>query len=89
MLGYGPIQPLLDDPEVSEVMVNGSKKVYIEKNGQLIRTKWSSMMMHMCFGSLNALFHRLAAMWMPISPTVDGRLPDGSRVNAVDPACGN
>src|SRR5688572_28717683 len=34
VLGYGPIQPLLDDPDVSEVMVNGPKSVYVEKNGQ-------------------------------------------------------
>ncbi|HEY9151710.1 MAG TPA: CpaF family protein, partial [Anaerolineales bacterium] len=38
MLGYGPIQPLLDDPDISEIMVNGAKKVYIEKKGQLTRT---------------------------------------------------
>ena len=35
MMGYGPIQPLLDDPDISEVMVNGPKKVYVEKKGQL------------------------------------------------------
>ena len=38
MMGYGPIQPLLDDPDVSEVMVNGPKKVYVEKKGRLTRT---------------------------------------------------
>src|SRR5512146_2803794 len=38
MMGYGPIQPLLDDPEVTEVMVNGPKKVFIEKNGKLVKS---------------------------------------------------
>jgi pilus assembly protein CpaF len=38
VLGYGPIQPLLNDPEVDEVMVNGPKKVYVEKKGKLIKT---------------------------------------------------
>ncbi len=38
VLGYGPIQPLLDDPDVSEVMVNGPKSVYVEKKGHLIKT---------------------------------------------------
>src|ERR1035437_5566200 len=38
MLGYGPLQQLLDDPDISEVMVNGPKKVYIERKGKLIKT---------------------------------------------------
>ena len=38
LLGYGPIQPLLDDPGISEVMVNGFNQVYIERDGKLIRT---------------------------------------------------
>jgi pilus assembly protein CpaF len=38
MTGFGPIQPLLDDPDVSEVMVNGPKKVFVEKNGKLTRS---------------------------------------------------
>ncbi len=37
--GYGPLQPLLDDPDITEIMVNGSKKVYIERKGRLERTK--------------------------------------------------
>src|SRR5215216_3695165 len=38
LTGYGPIQPLLDDPDISEVMVNGPKKVFIEKHGKLIKS---------------------------------------------------
>ena len=83
MLGYGPIQPLLEDPDISEVMVNGPKKVYIEKNGQLIRTS-------VAFDDEAHMMRVIERIILPLgrhvdadSPTVDARLPDGSRVNAV------
>jgi pilus assembly protein CpaF len=83
MTGYGPIQPLLDDPDVSEVMVNGPKKVYIEKKGQLIRT-------NVMFDDDEHVLRVIERIVLPLgrhvdsdSPTVDARLPDGSRVNAV------
>ncbi len=83
MLGYGPIQPLLDDLEVSEVMVNGPKKVYIEKKGQLMRS-------HVAFDDDDHVMRVIERIILPLgrhvdadSPTVDARLPDGSRVNAV------
>ena len=83
--GYGPIQPLLDDEDVSEVMVNGPKKVYVEKKGKLIKTG-------VTFED-NAHVQRIIdRIVLPLgrrvdfdSPTVDARLPDGSRVNAVIP----
>ena len=83
MMGYGPIQPLLDDPEVSEVMVNGPKKIYVEKKGQLIRTD-------LAFDDDAHVMRIIERIILPLgrrvdsdSPTVDARLPDGSRVNAV------
>src|SRR5512143_730614 len=83
MMGYGPIQPLLDDPEVTEVMVNGPKKVYVEKKGQLLRT-------HIAFDDDAHVLRIIERIILPLgrrvdadSPTVDARLPDGSRVNAV------
>jgi pilus assembly protein CpaF len=83
MLGYGPIQPLLDDPDVTEVMVNGPKKVYVEKKGQLTRTD-------VAFDDDAHVLRIIERIIMPMgrrvdadSPTVDARLPDGSRVNAV------
>ncbi len=83
MLGYGPIQPLLDDPDVSEVMVNGPKKIYIEKQGQLVRTP-------LTFDDDAHVMRIIDRIILPLgrhadadSPTVDARLPDGSRVNAV------
>lgn len=83
VLGFGPIQPLLDDPDVSEVMVNGPNKVYIEKNGQLNRTPVK-------FDDNDHVLRIIDRIILPLgrrvdadSPTVDARLPDGSRVNAV------
>ncbi len=85
VLGYGPIQPLLDDPDVSEVMVNGSKKVYVEKKGKLIKTG-------VVFENDAHVIRVIERIVLPLgrrvdadSPTVDARLPDGSRVNAIVP----
>ncbi len=83
LLGYGPIQPLLNDPEVTEVMVNGHKSVYIEKKGQLVKSS-------VAFDDDNHVMQIIDRIILPFgrrvdpdSPTVDARLPDGSRVNAV------
>jgi len=85
LLGYGPIQPLLSDPEVTEVMVNGPKSVYVEKKGQLIKSS-------VVFDDDNHVLQIIDRIILPLgrrvdsdSPTVDARLPDGSRVNAVVP----
>jgi len=85
VLGYGAIQPLLDDPEVSEIMVNGAKKVYVEKKGQLIRTP-------IVFENDQQVMRLIDKIILPLgrrvdadSPAVDARLPDGSRVNAIIP----
>lgn len=84
-VGYGPIQPLLDDPEVTEVMVNGPKKVFVEKKGKLIKTG-------VTFENDAHVQRVIERIVLPLgrridadSPTVDARLPDGSRVNAVIP----
>src|SRR5574340_1631588 len=85
LLGFGPLQPFLDDPEISEVMVNGPNNVYIEKKGRLHKT-------NVTFPDDTAVMHIIDKIIMPLgrridaeSPTVDARLPDGSRVNAVIP----
>ena len=85
MLGYGPLQPLLNDPEVTEVMVNGPKNVYIEKKGQLIKS-------NVAFDNDEHVLQIIDRIILPLgrfvdadNPTVDARLPDGSRVNAVVP----
>ncbi|MCC6299545.1 MAG: CpaF family protein [Anaerolineales bacterium] len=85
LTGFGPIQPLLDDPEVSEVMVNGPKKVYVEKNGKLTKSP-------IAFDDDAHVLRIIDRIVLPLgrrvdsdNPTVDARLPDGSRVNAVIP----
>ena len=85
LIGYGPIQPLLDDNEITEVMVNGANQVYIERDGKLIKTS-------ITFESDEHVIRVIERIVLPLgrridaeSPTVDARLPDGSRVNAVIP----
>jgi len=81
--GFGPIQPLLDDPDISEVMVNGPKKVFIEKSGRVTKSG-------VTFDDDDHVMRIIDRIILPLgrrvdadSPTVDARLPDGSRVNAV------
>ncbi|MBV6450376.1 MAG: type II secretion system protein E [Anaerolineae bacterium] len=85
LTGFGPIQPLLDDAEISEVMVNGPKKIYVEKNGVLAKSP-------IAFDDDAHVLRIIDRIVLPLgrrvdadSPTVDARLPDGSRVNAVVP----
>ncbi len=85
LLGYGPIQPLLDDPDITEVMVNGAKRVYIERRGKILKTNVN-------FENDEHVLRIIERIVLPLgrridadSPTVDARLPDGSRVNAVVP----
>ncbi len=83
LVGYGPLQPLLDDPEVSEVMVNGPKKVYIERRGKLIKTNITLENNEQVLRIIDRIILPLGRRVDSESPTVDARLPDGSRVNAV------
>jgi pilus assembly protein CpaF len=83
LLGFGPLQVLLDDPDISEIMVNGPKKVFVEKDGQLIKS-------NVVFDDDEHVVRIIDRIILPMgrrvdwdSPTVDARLPDGSRVNAV------
>lgn len=81
--GFGPIQPLLEDEDISEVMVNGPKKVFIEKKGKLMKSA-------VTFDDDDHVLRVIDRIILPLgrrvdadTPTVDARLPDGSRVNAV------
>ncbi len=87
LLGFGPLQPLLDDPSISEVMVNGAKNVYIERDGKLIRTNVTFDDDEQVLRVIDRIILPLGRRIDPDSPTVDARLPDGSRVNAVIPPC--
>ncbi|HEY5270227.1 MAG TPA: ATPase, T2SS/T4P/T4SS family [Anaerolineales bacterium] len=85
--GYGPLQSLLDDPDITEIMVNGPKKVYIEKNGHLERTNVVFEDNLHILKIIDRIVSPLGRHIDSDSPMVDARLPDGSRVNAVVPPC--
>ena len=82
--GLGPLGPLLDDPQVSEVMVNGDGRVWVERTGQLAATD-----LHLDRADVDLLVERIVAPLGlradPSAPIADARLPDGSRVNVVVP----
>lgn len=83
--GYGPIEPLLADPEVSEVMVNGAERVYVERGGRLER---AAVRFRDDAHVLEIIARMVAVSGRRVDlsqPYVDARLPDGSRVNAVIP----
>jgi pilus assembly protein CpaF len=83
VLGYGPLQTLLNDPNVSEIMVNGPFQVFIERDGQISPTEQvfrdSAHVMRIIDKIISPLGRRIDES----SPMVDGRLPDGSRINAI------
>ena len=83
MTGFGPIQPLLDDPEVSEVMVNGPKKIFVEKGGKVTKSGITFDDDDHVERIIDRIISPLGRRVDADSPTVDARLPDGSRVNAV------
>lgn len=85
ILGFGPLQPLLDDPEITEVMVNGPNKVYIERRGVLTKTNITLENDDQVLRLIEKIILPLGRRIDADSPMVDARLPDGSRVNAVIP----
>ncbi|MEW5870227.1 MAG: CpaF family protein [Chloroflexota bacterium] len=85
LLGYGPIQPLLEDLAVTEVMVNGPKQVYIERGGKVVHTDVTFENNEHVLRIIDRIISPLGRRVDADHPTVDARLPDGSRVNAVIP----
>ncbi len=85
ILGYGPIEPLLNDDSVSEVMVNGPKQVYVERNGRLELTDVQFQDDDHVMRVIDRIVSPLGRRIDESSPMVDARLPDGSRINAIIP----
>lgn len=87
LMGFGPIQQLLNDDTISEVMVNGPQRVYIEQKGKLkltpVRFANDEHVLKVIDRIIRPLGRRIDRKW----PMVDARLPDGSRVNAIIPPC--
>jgi pilus assembly protein CpaF len=86
VVGLGPVERLLKDPEVSEIMVNGADDVYVERKGRVERVE------NLVFEGEGQVLHLIERIVAPLglrvdesSPYVDARLPDGSRVNAIIP----
>jgi pilus assembly protein CpaF len=84
-LGHGPIEPLLQDDTVNEVMVNGPSDVWIERSGRLEKTGVRFTDEHHLRRIINKIVAQVGRRVDESSPMVDARLPDGSRVNAVLP----
>jgi pilus assembly protein CpaF len=83
ILGYGPIDRLLKDDEVSEVMVNGPESVYVERAGRVERTSASFVDETHLRRIIDKIVGQVGRRIDESTPMVDARLPDGSRVNAV------
>ncbi len=83
--GFGPINPLLMDDEVSEVMVNGPFQVYAERKGKLVLTDVTFRDNEHVMNVIEKIVAPLGRRIDESSPMVDARLPDGSRVNAIIP----
>jgi len=85
VLGYGPIQTLLDDPDITEIMVNGPHQIFIEKGGKLHLTDCRFMDDAHVMRIIEKIISPLGRRLDESMPMVDARLPDGSRVNAIIP----
>ena len=83
VLGYGPIDPFLADPEVTEVMVNGPHSVWVERHGRLTRTDTRFVDATHLERIIEKIVGQVGRRIDESNPMVDARLPDGSRVNAV------
>ncbi len=85
IMGLGPLEPLLADPTISEIMVNGYQKVYVEKSGRIqlteIRFNDNAHLMKI----IDKIVSRVGRRIDESSPMADARLPDGSRINAIIP----
>jgi pilus assembly protein CpaF len=85
ILGFGPLEPLLADEGVTEIMVNGSKNVFVERKGKIERVPVSFESDDHVMRIIDRIVSPLGRRIDESSPYVDARLPDGSRVNAVIP----
>ncbi|HEY1296583.1 MAG TPA: CpaF family protein, partial [Chloroflexota bacterium] len=85
VLGYGPLEPMLRDPTITEVMVNSWDRVYFERNGIIHRAETTFRDDTHVLNIIDKILRPVSRRLDDSSPMVDARLPDGSRVNAVIP----
>src|SRR5436305_1474286 len=84
-LGFGPLEILLKDPTISDILVNGPHKVYVERRGKLEKTEVKFRDSDHLLQIIDRIVSKVGRRVDETSPMVDARLPDGSRVNAVIP----
>jgi pilus assembly protein CpaF len=85
MIGFGPIEPLLADETVSDILVNGSRQVYIERHGKLELTDVAFADNQHVLNVAARIVNRAGRRIDESTPLVDARLPDGSRINVIIP----
>ncbi|AEG70008.1 CpaF family protein [Ralstonia solanacearum] len=85
MLGYGPLEPLLADPTISDILVNTYQRVYVERRGKLELTTVTFHDDAHLMRVIEKMVSRVGRRIDESSPMVDARLPDGSRINAIIP----
>jgi pilus assembly protein CpaF len=85
ILGYGPLEPLLRDDSITEVMVNAHDRIYVERNGKIERSSITFVDNAHLLRIIDKIVSQVGRRVDEASPMVDARLPDGSRVNAIIP----
>ena len=85
ILGLGPLQPLLEDESITEIMVNGAKNIYVERMGKIFRVPFSFESNEHLARIIDRIVSPLGRRVDESSPYVDARLKDGSRVNVIIP----
>jgi pilus assembly protein CpaF len=85
MLGLGPLEPLLQDNNISDILVNGYRSVWIERNGKIYKTTVRFRDDQHLMNVINRVASRVGRRIDEAAPMVDARLPDGSRVHAIIP----
>jgi pilus assembly protein CpaF len=85
ILGFGPIEVLLHDPDVNDIMINTAKRVFIERAGKILRTDIQFNDEQHLIGVVQRIVSRVGRRIDEANPMVDARMPDGSRFNAIIP----
>ena len=84
-LGLGPLEPLLQDPEISDILVNGPSGVYVERRGKIVKTDVAFKDNEHLMAVIERIVSKVGRRVDEASPLVDARLADGSRVNVIIP----
>ena len=85
LFGFGPLEPLLADSDISDIMINGPKQIYVEKQGKIVLTDITFTDDKHLLNIVQRIVSRVGRRVDEASPMVDARMPDGSRFNAIIP----